>query len=758
MRGAGAIAGSMGGGVPRRGYALLKRGCRPPSAEMSLGAASTSACATKTTVLALAALLAWSAAAFAQTSPVVARAASVTGRALLYNANSAAFGLSAGAILNPGDRIDTRGGGRVAIDLSDGSMVIVQPESVVILKDFQQASSLRELFEISLGMVRVKINHFSGRPNPYRMNSPTASIAVRGTEFSIEVGIQGETQVVVYEGAVEVASLADPDRTTLIEAGRGVLVVSGQDFHFFTSPLNRAGDIGGRNDADGDHRGPPVAVASAAGNPPPAPMPVQPASQPTPPRSDSHSGTAPHSDHDDPSPRATASTYDRYIAGLSDIAQVPFLFRYNAFAESHLDSLENPAFATGFTTAEGRVFVLPSFSGVRGLQEYQAAFGPSGTLPGDYSLSPQVSMFTPVGSTKFTIGGSASASRVGNTGITAMPVFDPTSFSGSETGPPSTSGTSTGTFYSGALVAARRFGSNSLGLELESLKGTGSLVSTTTAATGLENLSTERIGSASDVSQTRLTVGFSHDLSKNTKLGVFYRYAFIQATDADQSHTIDGSPAGLNSTRTAGHSAELGLRLRGAITPRLSYGVTAAWLGVSLQDSLVRTNAVVSHERDRAQRGSLGVGLGYALTRRVVLSLDVAGGATRTQAARTEDGTGALLQNGTANGHFVSVHGAVQADLTRRLFVSASLLNVWQCHELNVDLFPDRYGQSTLVQDSFFPFTPAAFQSGSRFSDFGVGWRFSPNFFVQYLYSTDYGASPASHTLMLRYTFHLRRE
>ena len=104
------------------------------------------------------------------------------------------------------------------------------------------------------------------------------------------------------------------------------------------------------------------------------------------------------------------------------------------------------------------------------------------------------------------------------------------------------------------------------------------------------------------------------------------------------------------------------------------------------------------------------------------------------------------------------MHGAVQADLTRRLFVSASLLNVWQRHDLSVNLFPDRYGQSMLVQDSFFPFTPAAFQSGSHFSDFGVGWRFSRNLFAQYLYSTDYGVSSASHTLMLRYTFHLRRE
>jgi hypothetical protein len=79
------------------------------------------------------------AAAYAQTGPVVARATSVSGPSLIYN-----------------------GGDRVVIDLSDGSMVMVQPESVIVLKDFQQASSLRELFEITLGMFRVRINHFGG--------------------------------------------------------------------------------------------------------------------------------------------------------------------------------------------------------------------------------------------------------------------------------------------------------------------------------------------------------------------------------------------------------------------------------------------------------------------------------------------------------------------------------------------------------------------------------------------------------------------
>ena len=167
---------------------------------------------------------------YGQSSPVVARAAGVTGQAILLTPGLAPLALTAGYILSPGDRIDTRGGGRVVIDLSDGSMVVVAPESVVTLKDYRAAASLRELFGITLGMVRVKINHFAGKPNPYRMNSPTASIAVRGTEFSIEVDVEGATQVVVYEGAVEVASLTNPDRRVLIEAGRGVLVQGGQDF------------------------------------------------------------------------------------------------------------------------------------------------------------------------------------------------------------------------------------------------------------------------------------------------------------------------------------------------------------------------------------------------------------------------------------------------------------------------------------------------------------------------------------------------
>ena len=67
----------------------------------------------------------------------------------------------------------------------------------------------------------------------------------------------------------------------------------------------------------------------------------------------------------------------------------------------------------------------------------------------------------------------------------------------------------------------------------------------------------------------------------------------------------------------------------------------------------------------------------------------------------------------------------MQSDITRRLFLTASFLNVWQAHNLNVNLFPDRFGNRTSVEGAFFPMNPAAGQYAPRFSDFGAGWRFT---------------------------------
>src|SRR5215475_6452924 len=171
--------------------------------------------------------------AMAQGQALDARVASVNGPALRRN-NQRAFILSRGDLLNPGDEIDTRGGGRVVIELTDGSVVVIHPNSRIAIRDYRSAASLREMFRILVGRVRVKIAHYGGKPNPYRINSPTASILVRGTEFGVAVEPSGDTRVEVYEGLVEVQSLSDPRRRALLSAGRGALVKRNKDIRFFT--------------------------------------------------------------------------------------------------------------------------------------------------------------------------------------------------------------------------------------------------------------------------------------------------------------------------------------------------------------------------------------------------------------------------------------------------------------------------------------------------------------------------------------------
>ncbi len=681
---------------------------------------------------------------------IEARAASVTGRVLLSNGGSVApFALTRGFALNPGDRLDTRGGGQLVIDLSDGSIVVVQPESVVVLKDFRAAGSLRELLEITLGRVRVKINHFGGRPNPYRMNSPTASIAVRGTEFSVDVDAQGDTQVVVYEGAVEVSSLTDPSRRVLIEAGRGVMVRPGQDLRPFAPPPGGR-DMGdrGADPGDRDRRaqaganrpfgpgGPPdqgrsqtMASGRAMGN---GPVPGPPGQGPPSDRNQ----PIPHIDSDANSPRAAAGTYERYIAGLAEIGQTPFLLRFNAFPEAHLDSLENPAYAAGFRTGEARLFFLPSC----GTQSYpqNLAFVSGGTQPSSYSLSPQFSMFVPVGS-QFVIGGGMTTSRVNSDAQAALQ---------------RTAGSANSTYWSGSLLASTRFGAggrSGFGLEIEKLKDTGDLSNISLVP---PRPSADTLRTASDISQTRITAGVSHAFAGRHTLGVFYRHGFIDARDADTSHMLDQFSLPLESTRSAGHSSEFGLRLRGPVTDRLFYGIDGSLIGLSLDDALVRAGTPDSHQRDRARRAAAGAGLGYLLTPRVILSFDAVGGSSTLTARQFENATSELVQNGSGGSRFVSFHGALQADLSPHLFMNASLLAVVQGRNASYTVFGDR----SPIGDSFFPVPVNPYQRLGKYSDFGLGWRISPAFFCQYVYSTDYGYTAASHTIMLRYTIRLQRE
>lgn len=167
---------------------------------------------------------------------------------------------------------------------------------------------------------------------------------------------------------------------------------------------------------------------------------------------------------------------------------------------------------------------------------------------------------------------------------------------------------------------------------------------------------------------------------------------------------------------------------------------------------------VDSHQRDRAQRSSAALGLGYFLNQRTVLSVDFAGGTSRARTGRWETGAGSLLQTGNQNSGFVSANLGVQTKLSAHVFLNASLLAIVQAYDLNQAVYPDGFGNTVLLTNPFLPLTATGYRPLRRSSDFGAGWRFSNSLVVQYVFSTSYGVDSGSHTLMLSYTFRLHGE
>jgi hypothetical protein len=115
-----------------------------------------------------------------------------------------------------GDLIKTLKGGRLVVGLSDGSQAIIGEKTTVEITDLSQTP--RTIFNVLRGKTRIKIEKMGGRPNPYRVNTPTAVIAVRGTLFDVFVK-EAETQVFVHEGEVAVSSTQTPERPVILSPG-----------------------------------------------------------------------------------------------------------------------------------------------------------------------------------------------------------------------------------------------------------------------------------------------------------------------------------------------------------------------------------------------------------------------------------------------------------------------------------------------------------------------------------------------------------
>lgn len=123
---------------------------------------------------------------------------------------------SRGEVLPAETQIATEDG-RLLLRLSDGSDLLVRPNTRLVLK--QPESSGWRYVQMLFGRVRAEIQkHLGGSPG-FQIGTPSAVISVRGTRFEVEVNRQGVTEVDVHEGVVQLDSVKGLGESVLIRAG-----------------------------------------------------------------------------------------------------------------------------------------------------------------------------------------------------------------------------------------------------------------------------------------------------------------------------------------------------------------------------------------------------------------------------------------------------------------------------------------------------------------------------------------------------------
>ncbi|HKX31957.1 MAG TPA: FecR domain-containing protein, partial [Blastocatellia bacterium] len=722
----------------------------------------------------------------AQTQIAQARIMRVTGPVVLFSRAGSSLGptiLKRGDLLQPGDIIET-GSGSLVIAMNDGSQVLVYPNSRLVLKDFRRLTSWRDLLEVAFGRIRAKINHYGKRPNPYRVYSPIAAIAVRGTDFLVGVDQNAETQVFVYEGLVEVSSLLNSQQKVLVRPGRNVIIRSNGDIGLMRSGTpNLLDAVNGRSvsrdfligfeDPSADlnlfNQLSAWQLSSLMGSPfnnPSAPFNTfqrQVLTVTLNGQTQSLFLEGPTTGLGLFNPSQSLLTQPgRYLIpglngevstitvganldpGLIDLPLVPGIgfqkigearidptvyaqlspSRFISFADSHYDSLQNPAYAAEFTRADGRFYWASALSRP---PRYTVEDSGSRARPGsfDQTLSLQSSYFEPIGKSGLVLGGDVALlrSHLGD---------------GARRNPPPVEGYPAGTVFDGdntfstlalAFMVARPIGSGkrtSLGGKFDFLLD-HSLRSTQIRAPGESRSLEFRGADRGQESRIGFSIGVTRDIAEDQKLGVSYRYS-AGSFWVKQGATLSGLELGtgdslslidnLSKVDGTARGSEISAMFRGSRSQRLFYGVEGSLLFLRSE-----SRPVSGVEGPRALRTMLGGGIGYALRPRTVFSLDLSAGVSRYHSP--------IYLFPPDHGHFLSMHLGAQTDVWRRFFANTSLQLI-----RSRDLFdrPDR---------------PAAYAP----SNFGLGWRVKSDWLVQYTYFTDFGRSIPYHTLTLRHNF-----
>jgi hypothetical protein len=115
----------------------------------------------------------------------VAVVTGASGDTVLLRAGSLTSPVRSGMQLTAGDRLFTRDGGRVALRFSDGAVMALHPNTEFRIDDYQyDTADQRSFLSLMRGALRTVTGAIGRRQrDDYRLNTPSATIGIRGTEY-----------------------------------------------------------------------------------------------------------------------------------------------------------------------------------------------------------------------------------------------------------------------------------------------------------------------------------------------------------------------------------------------------------------------------------------------------------------------------------------------------------------------------------------------------------------------------------------------
>ncbi|WP_418921962.1 FecR family protein [Comamonas testosteroni] len=129
-----------------------------------------------------------------------------------------------GQVLQEGDSLQVPANAFVSVRLADGSLVRVQSESDVELRQMRRkgrAGSLQSVIDLREGTIEANIPKQANGERRFEVRTQAASTSVRGTRFLVWSDDQGRTAAAVDEGSVAVRS-GQP--SALLQPGQGLSV------------------------------------------------------------------------------------------------------------------------------------------------------------------------------------------------------------------------------------------------------------------------------------------------------------------------------------------------------------------------------------------------------------------------------------------------------------------------------------------------------------------------------------------------------